>query len=102
MRIPLLAAALVLAAPIIEEVMYRGLLQQVIVSVGIRRWPAIIITSVFFALMHIDAAQPHAVLALFVLSLGFGLVYERTGRLLAPIVMHALFNAANLALGLTT
>jgi membrane protease YdiL (CAAX protease family) len=95
-----MGALVVLATPIIEEVMYRGLLQRTIVSVGIQRWPAIIITSVLFALMHIDAAQPHAVIALFVLSLVFGWAYERTGRLLAPIVMHGLFNAGNLALGL--
>ena len=98
----ILGALVVFVAPVIEEVMYRGLLQQTIIRVGVRRWPAIVITSVFFALMHIDAAQPHAVVALFVLSLGLGLICERTGRLLAPIVMHMLFNSANLALGLTT
>jgi membrane protease YdiL (CAAX protease family) len=40
----------------------------------------------------------HALAALFVLSLGFGWVYEKTGRLEAAVTMHALFNAANVAL----
>ena len=47
--------------------------------------------------MHIGTAAPHAVLALFVLSLCFGAAYERSGRLTVPIVMHAIFNLANLA-----
>ena len=37
---------------------------------------------------------------LLVLGAGFGWVYDKTGRLTAPIVMHALFNAGNLVLAL--
>ncbi len=36
---------------------------------------------------------------LFVLSLALGYVYERTGWLWAPILVHALFNATNIAVG---
>ncbi len=93
-----MAALVVIAAPLIEEVMYRGILQRVMVQVGMGRWPAIIATSAIFALMHVDVAQWHAVAAIFVLSVGFGWVYEKTGRLAAAVTMHALFNAANLAL----
>ena len=35
---------------------------------------------------------------LFVLALALTWLYEKTGSLLAPIVAHSLFNAANLAL----
>ena len=59
-----------------------------------------LIVSAFFAVMHIGNSEPHAVAALFVLSLGFGWAYERTGRLTAPIVMHMGFNAGNLAITL--
>ncbi|MCH8342572.1 MAG: CPBP family intramembrane metalloprotease [Planctomycetes bacterium] len=93
-----MVALVVIAAPLLEEVMYRGILQRVMVQVGMGRWPAIIATSVIFALMHLDVAQWHAVAAIFVLSVGFGWVYEKTGRLAAAVTMHALFNAANLAL----
>ena len=82
-------------APMMEEVMYRGLMQTALVEFGIGRWPAIGVTSAIFALMHAGIAAPHALVALFVFSLGLGCVYERTGRLVAPIVMHAVFNAAN-------
>ncbi|MEE2908173.1 MAG: CPBP family intramembrane glutamic endopeptidase [Planctomycetota bacterium] len=91
---------IVVVTPIIEEVLYRGLLQE-----SIRRhpllsnespWFAIIITSILFALMHGAIVDLRGVFALFVLSLGFGWVYLKTGRLLACIVMHAGFNALNL------
>jgi membrane protease YdiL (CAAX protease family) len=98
----LMGALVVIGAPVLEEVMYRGLLQRTIIATGMRAWPAIVITSLMFAAMHINAAQPHAVVTLFVLSLVFGWAFQRTGRLIAPIAMHVAFNAANLALGLWT
>lgn len=98
------ALALVLqvlfAAPIVEEVLYRGIIQQLLVQAGLSRWPAIGFTSAIFALMHWGAVEPYALPALFVLSTALGWVYEKTGRLTAPIVMHILFNAANLALAI--
>jgi membrane protease YdiL (CAAX protease family) len=38
------------------------------------------------------------VTTLLLLSLFLGWIYERTGRLIAPIIAHGLFNATNLAL----
>jgi membrane protease YdiL (CAAX protease family) len=90
----------VLVAPVLEEVLYRGILQRTLTSLELGRWTGIIITSIIFVAMHVGAAQWHALPALFVLSLGFGWVYERTGRLAAPIAMHVMFNALNLALAL--
>ena len=88
----------VLITPLLEEVMYRGILQRTLTSLDVGRWTGIVITSVVFVAMHRGVAQWHALPALFVLSLGFGWVYERTGRLAAPIAMHSMFNALNLAL----
>jgi CAAX protease family protein len=96
----LLAVLVVLPAPIIEEVTYRGLLQELLRRIGLGPWTAIVITSAIFAARHIPVAAPYAVVALFVLSLGFGWAYERTGRLTAPIVMHCAFNAGNLVLAM--
>ena len=42
------------------------------------------------------AADWHALPALFVLSLGLGWLYERTGSLWAVMLMHALFNASQI------
>ena len=87
------------AAPLYEEVLYRGIVQHALVGAGVRRWPAILATSVVFAFVHAGAVSSvHALAALFVLSIGFGWIYERTGRLSASITMHAAFNLANLLL----
>lgn len=94
----LTVAMIVVAAPICEEVMYRGLVQNMIKRLGLSRWWSITAASVVFAAAHISAAPLHALLALFILSLGMGWAYEKTGRLLAPILMHAMFNAGNIAM----
>jgi membrane protease YdiL (CAAX protease family) len=94
------SALVVFITPALEELLYRGLLQETLRTLGAGRWPAIIATSVVFAIMHWPATAPHAVMSLFVLSLGFGWAYERTGRLTASIVMHMLFNLGNLGLAL--
>lgn len=84
--------------PIKEEVMYRALLQGALRQVDLGPWPAILVVSVLFTGMHAPVMPLHALPALFLLSIGFGWAYERTGRLLAPIVMHILFNIANIAI----
>ena len=92
-------ALAVVGAPVYEEVLYRGIVQQALVGAGMRRWPAILTTSVLFTLVHLGAVTSvDGLLALFVLSIGFGWVYEKTGRLSASITMHAAFNLANLLL----
>jgi membrane protease YdiL (CAAX protease family) len=90
----------VLAAPALEEIMYRGLLQRALRSLGAGPWTAITLSSALFATMHLGAAPPHAVAGLLVFSLALGWAYERTGGLTAPILMHGLFNAANIAMAL--
>lgn len=93
----------VVIAPFVEEVLYRGVIQQTLRAGGLRRRAAIVVTAALFALMHLgdgaikaDSAWT-AVPALFALGLLFGVLYERTGRLSAPIAAHALFNAVNVA-----
>lgn len=84
-----------IAAPVMEEVMYRGALQSLLRRY-VGRWGAIMTTSLVFMAAHWGGVSPQAMSALFVLSIGFGWVYERTGRLAAPICMHIAFNVANL------
>ena len=94
------AVLVVLAVPIVEEVLYRGLLQESLrrhrVLMGGSPWGSIIIASIFFTLMHIGAADWQGLPSLFVLSLGLGWIFTRTGRLIAPITVHMLFNGFNL------
>lgn len=93
-------ALVVIAAPILEEVLYRGVIQESLGNLGMGSWAAIILASVIFTMMHTTVVPGWGLVSLFVLSLGFGWVYEKTGRLTAPIVMHVLFNAGNVTLAL--
>lgn len=58
-------------------------------------WPALYATAVLFATIHPTWPQP---IPLFVLGLGFGYLRLVTGSLLAPLLVHALFNATSMAL----
>ncbi|MFM9958038.1 MAG: lysostaphin resistance A-like protein [Phycisphaerales bacterium] len=87
-------------APIIEEFIYRGLIQTGLLRLTRSAPVAIIGTSLPFALAHAGAVESHALLTLFVLSLGFGLALEKTGKLWVCVLMHAAFNGANIALAM--
>jgi hypothetical protein len=78
----------VVAAPIFEEFIFRGLIYG-----GLRRsfgvWPATLASAAVFAIMH----PPLALVPVFVLGACTALVYERTRSLLAPMMVHAVYNA---------
>ena len=59
---------------------------------------AIVLTSILFAAMH--GAQWPDPIALFVFSLVLGTVYQRTGSLLAAMVLHGAFNGCSTILAL--
>lgn len=96
-----LIAAVVVLAPVTEEVMYRGFLQGAARrAVGSAGWGAVV-TSAVFAAAHLPvlvAGSEYQVVTLWALGLAMGLAYERTGSIGVPIVMHGSFNAANVAL----
>lgn len=83
-----------LLAPLAEELFFRGLIQNYLLSVLGSRWRAVLATSCVFALVHIP--QPETVPALFVLGIVLGVAYGRTGALIVPIAVHALFNLRTL------
>ena len=80
--------AVVLLAPLGEELFFRGFLYK-----GLRRrmpvWGAVIVSSVLFGLVH---ERLLLIPPLFVVGAGLALVYERRQSLLAPMVAHAVFN----------
>ena len=92
----------ILLGPIAEELMFRGAVQQGLRNWGVSRWRSICLTATLFALVHIGVLTEGAVLSglltLFALAVVLGWLAERTGRLIAPIVAHACFNAVNLAI----
>ena len=88
-KVQLLFALAVVAAPLAEEFIFRGL-----VFGGLRRSmglaASMVMSSALFAIVH----PPASMLPVFVLGLGAACLYERTRSLLAPVLMHAVYNAA--------
>lgn len=83
-----------IAAPIAEEALFRGLLLPLLVRrVGAAAGLALV--AIGFAALHGDIGSFPA---LAVFSVALSLAYARTGTILVPMAMHALFNVANLAL----
>ncbi|MFZ4776256.1 MAG: CPBP family intramembrane glutamic endopeptidase [Terrimicrobiaceae bacterium] len=78
----------VIAAPVTEELIFRGCLYGVLRKSNGRAL-AIVVSSLLFALIH---GHLPSLPGLFVLAVGLSLVYERCGSLWAPISMHAAFN----------
>jgi len=79
----------VVAAPLVEEMLFRGILQSLLRSYIDWPWLAVGVCSVLFAAVHVDIAHMPA---LFVLSLGIGYAYEKSGSLWQAIFVHAMFN----------
>ena len=88
----MVAAMIIVAAPIFEEFIFRGLIFG-----GLRRSldlpVAAIASAAIFAIVH----PPASVIPVFVLGLCTALAYERTRMLAAPIVVHMVYNAAVMA-----
>jgi len=91
----------VVLAPLFEELLFRGMIQSALVEVLLgRRWVAIVLTSLFFAVIHLPSVTWHGLPGLFVLSMILGWTYERRGNLWIPIALHMGYNAVNLGLAL--
>lgn len=86
----------VLVAPVLEELLFRGIFQSAIRSMFYTKkhapWLAIAISSAMFIAMHIDVSHWPA---LYVLGVGMGYSYEKSGSLFRSIFMHMLFNATS-------
>lgn len=77
-------------APVAEELFFRGIVQSLLKQYMGRRWGAIAVGAVVFGGAHY--IQPQVVLPLTALGLILGYLYERRGSLVAPIVLHIVFN----------
>jgi membrane protease YdiL (CAAX protease family) len=86
---------IVIAAPLAEEICFRGFLFG-----GLRKRmpmiPAALAGGLFFGLLHFSTGWS-AVPLLVVLGAMFAVVYEKTGSLWPPIILHAVNNGLALA-----
>ncbi|MCD6364304.1 MAG: CPBP family intramembrane metalloprotease [Planctomycetes bacterium] len=93
-----IAFCVVVMAPLSEEVFFRGLVQSLLRRTLRSPWLAILATSGLFGMLHWQT--PQAAASLVALGIVLGYNYERTGRLLSSILIHAIFNAVFVSLTL--
>jgi membrane protease YdiL (CAAX protease family) len=93
MVVALIVVFAIVVAPVCEELFFRGFAYPALKQRW-GTWAALTTASAAFAVIHLHLPSLGP---LFALAVGLGLSYELTGSLLAPITMHALFNATNVA-----
>ena len=89
-RNPFGVLSIALLAPVLEELLFRGAIQGILLRMQRKPWIAILISSFIFGVVHMNPAQvPFA----FLLGMMFGWLYYRTGSLLPGIIGHVLNNS---------
>ncbi len=81
-----------IAAPIFEEILFRGFLLSSLTRY-VPVWSAIIISGFIFAIAHLSLSE---VLPLATLGIVLGFVYTRSRNLFAPMLLHSLLNSGTL------
>jgi membrane protease YdiL (CAAX protease family) len=81
-----------IAAPLFEEFLFRGFLLPSLTSHLPVSW-AIVVSSFIFAIAHLSLSE---MLPLTALGIVLGVVYTRSRNLLAPMLLHGLWNSGTL------
>jgi membrane protease YdiL (CAAX protease family) len=81
----------IVVAPLIEEILFRGILYRAIQQRGFPKL-ALFGSALFFGVIH---GSTMTLLPLSALAIILALLYDRTGNLMAPIFAHSLFNTVN-------
>ncbi len=81
-----------LAAPIFEEIIFRGFLLPSLTRY-LPVWGSIAVSSFIFSAAHLSLSE---VLPLMTLGIVLGFVYTRSRNLLAPMLLHSLWNSGTL------
>jgi uncharacterized protein len=97
----LMAIAVVFLVPFVEELLFRGFLQNFLKRYFARRY-AIVVSAIIFSLAHFSFSQGignlQLILSLAVLAFFLGFIYERERTLWASFGLHATFNGCNVLL----
>lgn len=89
--LPAMLVAAVLVAPAGEEAMFRGFLFRGWARSERSAWPAIVVISLLWAILHIQYDWT-GMLQIFVIGLFLGWMRLRSGSTILTFVLHALFN----------
>ncbi|PTY07308.1 hypothetical protein DB347_08375 [Opitutaceae bacterium EW11] len=87
-KLAVMSAIAIVIAPMTEELTFRAGFFRFLRG-RIPRWLTYLVPAAVFAALHNNVA---VFAPLFVLGVVFSVSYERTGRILVPIIAHALFN----------
>jgi uncharacterized protein len=85
-------ATATIAAPVFEEIVFRGFLLPSLTRY-LPVWGAIATSALLFAVAHLNVSE---VLPLATLGAVLGFVYTRSRNLLAPMLLHSLWNSGTL------
>ncbi len=93
-----IALTAVFVAPVLEELLFRGVLQRYFRNyLGPKG--AVLLASFLFALFHFAPAQELSniplIIVLFIFAMYLGFCYEKRNSLVASIVLHMAFNATS-------
>jgi len=88
---PLLLLAVILVAPVCEEVVVRGFLFRGLASSRLGAWGAIVLTSGIWAIIHIQYDW-YGIAFIFLYGLFLGFVRSKTGSTTITIFLHCLLN----------
>ncbi len=95
--IALTGIAVIVTAPLSEEIFYRGLIFG-----GLQRWgfwPAALFSGAVFSGVHLD---PGSLIPFFIIGVVLAWLFWRRGNLWESVAFHVLFNAASFSLLLVT
>ena len=85
----------IIVAPLVEEILFRGFLQKVLEESWEDITKAILVTSLFFALVHLN---PHWIVQIYLLGMLLGYLSWRTNSIIPGIILHGLNNGFAVAL----
>ncbi|MCO7225505.1 CPBP family intramembrane glutamic endopeptidase [Pleionea sp. CnH1-48] len=93
----LTALAVVLLAPVFEEVFFRGYLISVWQQTSLGAWGSILLTSLIWSLIHFQY-DVFEISVIFVFGLILGMARIHSGSIWVPLIMHCVFNGVTLVL----
>ncbi len=83
--------AVAVVAPIVEEVFFRGIAYGTMRG-RMPKWAAVVLSSLMFGAAHGNVLS---LIFTFVLGVILALLFEKTGTIIIPILVHAAFNASS-------
>lgn len=94
----LLFTAVVVIAPLGEELLFRGFLQQFLEKYWKDITRAILVTALFFAIIHMN---PYWFIQIYFLGIILGFLAWKTGSVLPPLILHGMNNGGAMLFSFT-